>query len=457
MLDYSYFPFKNNLERIGAEDLLRLKSVSEGWYIDYKSQGIKISDFAKHLSGFANQYGGWLFIGIEESSDGTRTASKFPGIPKSDLEKVSTDIREAAAAHVNPEILYEEHIVSGPIEEIGLASNYCILIIGIPMSLNTPHIHSSGRIYRRLADQSKPKEETDRFILDELWRRGAKHQKKITQFLKSLPDLPEAQSDTAWAHIYFRPAQHQVGPEKKLSFKEFSEIIKNEEGDALGVWSPMQALQTTANGYFARQIAGNDPSLATLSFRWWHDGRARLDIPLNSYDLKEFADMNGKHKYVEEFCGLARIQGYSKIKIVDYSLLTQTLASLSNLYLQVLNFTGDERDTYSCFTLRNVFFTSPYVDSELFMERARVNSIPITTDNVISVPSEPREENMFLHTFSSRNVDFTSQEKYQPIPYLYTAPIFYKIFYSVGVVSSQGEFTKDMEAWGFDKVDSYQK
>lgn len=457
MLDYSYYPFKNDLENIGADDFLCLKSVSEGWYIDYKVQGLKIPEFAKHLSGFANQYGGWLFIGVEESSDGTRTASKFPGIPKDQLEKVSRDIREAAAAHVNPEVLYEEHIVSGPIEEIGLADGYCVLIIGIPMSLNTPHIHSSGRIYRRLSDQSKPKEETDRFILDELWRRGVKHQEKLTRFLTNIPDLPDAQSDTAWVHIYLRPAQHQVGPEKKLSFKDFSKIIKNKEGDVFGVWSPMQALQTTANGYLARQIEGNDPSLATLSFRWWHDGRARLDIPLNSYDFEAFTKMSGKHKYVEEFCSLARIQGYSKIKVVDYSLLTQALASLANLYLQILNFTGDKRDTYSCFTLRNVFFTSPYVDSELFLERARVNSIPITTDNIISVPSEPKEENMFSHDFSSRDVDFTSHEKYQPVPYLYSAPIFYKIFRSVGIISSQGEFTKDTEAWGFDKVNSYPK
>ena len=338
MLDYSYYPFKNNLENIGADDLLRLKSVSEGWYIDYKVQGLKIPDFAKHLSGFANQYGGWLFIGVEESSDGTRTAARFPGIPNDQLEKVSRDIREAAAAHVNPEVLYEERIISGPIEEIGLANGYCILIVGIPMSLNTPHIHSSGRIYRRLADQSKPKEETDRFILDELWRRGTNHQEKVTHFLKTIPDLPDAQSDMAWAYIYLRPAQHQVGPERKFSFDDFSRIIKNKDVSALGVWCPMQALQTTADGYLARQIDGNDPSLATLSFRWWHDGTARLDIPLNSYDFDSFSEVRDKHKYVDDFCELARRQGYSNIKIVDYSLLAQALASLANFYLQILNF-----------------------------------------------------------------------------------------------------------------------
>ncbi len=158
MLNYSYYPFKKELEKIDAEDLLLLKEVSEGWYIDYKVKGLKVIDLAKHMSAFANQYGGWLILGVEESSDGSRTPSEFVGMPKADLEKVSRDIREASAAHVNPEILYEEKVIDGPLEQIGLVEGKSILILGIPMSHNTPHIHSSGRIYRRLADQSKPKE-----------------------------------------------------------------------------------------------------------------------------------------------------------------------------------------------------------------------------------------------------------------------------------------------------------
>lgn len=452
MLSYSYYPFKNSLEEIDSCDLLNLKFVSEGWYIDYKEKGIKVSDFAKHLSAFANQYGGWLLVGIKENSDGSRTASEFPGIPNNELEKVLRDIRESAAAHVNPEVLYEEKVINGPIEEVGLIDGNSILIIGIPMSLNTPHIHSTGRIYRRLADQSKPKEETDRFILDDLWKRGNDHQVKTTQFLTKIPDLPNSQSCSPWVHIYFKPAEHQLGPDAKLSFGDFSKIVKNKEKDVLGVQCPMQALQTTADGYLARQIEGKDPSLATLSFRWWHDGTARFDIPLSLFDLDGFLDTHSTNNYAKTFCHLADRLGYSNIKIVDYSLLVQAVASLTNLYIQILNFTGDRRDTCSCFTLRNVFHTSPYVDSELFLKRIQEDSIPLTTDDVITIPQEPKESNMFVHSYSSRDVDFTSQTEYQPIPYLYSIPIFYHIYQSVGIVSSLDDFTEDAEAWGFNKI-----
>lgn len=452
MLNYSYYPFNKNLEDIDAEDLLLLKEVSEGWYIDYKSQGLKIVDLAKHMSAFANQYGGWLILGVSESSDGRRTASEFVGIPKSGLKKVSTDIREASAAHVNPEILYEEKVIDGPLEKIGLDEGNSILILGIPMSHNTPHIHSSGRIYRRLADQSKPKAETDRYILDDLWNRGNDRKKKLTKFLTDIPALPTSQSETPWAHIYFKPAQGQLGSSSRLAFSEFSNIVKNVDQSISGVHAPMEGVYSTTDGFVARQIQGNDLSLATLSLRWWHEGVARFDIPLNQYDLHGFIDTHDKHKYGEDYSMLAHELGYSNIKIVDYSIFIQAVASLTNSYLHMLKVIGDTRDVYSCFTLRNVFHTSPFVDSNRFVKRAREYSIPLTMDKDITVPKEPSEENMFFHENSKQEIKFDSFEEYQLVPYIFSMPIIYRIFEAVGIVSDVDDLVSDTEAWGFSKV-----
>lgn len=454
MLNYSYYPFKKDLENIDAEDLLLLKEVSEGWYIDYKVQGLKITDFAKHISAFANQYGGWLILGVNENSDGSRTASEFIGIQRTDLEKISRDIREATSSHINPEVLYEEKVIDGPLEEIGLDEGKSILILGIPMSQNTPHIHSSGRIYRRLADQSKPKQETDRYILDELWRRGNDKKSKISEFLTYTPPLPSSQSEAPWAHIYFKPSQGQLGPAMRLTFAKFSNIVRNTDKSVLGVHAPMQGVNSTADGFVARQIEGNNPSLATLTFRWWHDGVARLDIPLNVFDLEGFFETHDKNKYVKDYCGLAYGAGYSDIKIVDYSMFVQAVASLANCYLQMLKETEDTRDIYSCFTLRNVFHTSPFVDSEKFIERAHKYSIPLTVDDNIVVPEDPSEENMFFHESSKRNVNFGSYEEYQPVPDIFSLPIVFRVFEAVGIVSDPDEFLDDIEAWGFNKVNN---
>jgi len=453
-LNYSYYPFKNNLEGIDKDDLLLLKEVAEGWYIDYKSQGLKIADFAKHLSAFANQYGGWLIIGINENPGGSRTASEFVGIPKNDVEKVSRDIREASAAHVNPEVLYEEKLIDGPIEEIGLVEGRSILIIGIPMSRNTPHIHSSGRIYRRLADQSKPKEETDRYILDELWKRGNNHQIKVTKFLTEIPKLPISQSEAPWAHIYFKPSEGQPAPVGRLKFEDFSNIVKNSNKDIVGVHAPMQAISATSNGFVARQIEGNDPSLASLCIRWWHDGTVRFDIPFSQYEFSDFLKSHDKNKYAKEYCKLAHKIGYKDMKIVDYSIFFQVVASLSNCYLHMLKTMEDQRDIHSCFTLRNVFHTSPYVDSELFIGRSKEFSLPLTMDQEVSIPKEPSEATMFFHEKSKRNVNYESSEEYPSVPFSFSLPIVYRIFEAVGIVSNTEDFMSDIESWGFSKVNN---
>ena len=131
MAYYNYNPFNKDIKNIESVDLTVLKDVYEGWYIDYKQKSIKISDIAKHLSAFANQYGGWLFFGIRESEK--KSAGEFVGINKSEIGKLSISIREAATAHSNPEIYYEEKIVYGPDHHICLAEENAILIIYIPM------------------------------------------------------------------------------------------------------------------------------------------------------------------------------------------------------------------------------------------------------------------------------------------------------------------------------------
>ncbi len=447
MLNYSYNPFKNALEEIDGSDLLLLRDVAEGWYVDYKSLGLKIDDYGKHLAAFANQYGGWLIIGVTEKNDGSRTADKFVGIHNADVEKISLQLREAAASHVNPTVLYEEKIIKGPIEEIELENDKSIIIVGIPRSLNTPHIHSSGRIYRRLADQSKPKEETDRFILDELWKRGNEHQKNVTQFLTQIPRLPEKQSNSTWAHIFFKPSESQLPPKKDLEFNQFLDIVTNANDCVTSPYAPMQAIHTTAKGYVARQIENNDPSLAALAINWFNDGSVRLDIPLNCYDMPNFLETHDKNQFAEEYCRIAYEAGYRNMEIVDFSIFVKILAALSNCYLHMLEAIDDKRDIYSCFTLRNVFYTSPYVDSAKFIERIKKFSLPLTTEQEIVFPQEPTDENMFLHGIERPS----SYEEIFPLPIMFVLPIVFKVFNSVGIVQDIETFASDIDAWGFGK------
>ncbi|GAG88652.1 unnamed protein product, partial [marine sediment metagenome] len=166
-----YNPFKNSFAELKPSDLKELYSVSEGWYVEYKSQQISVKKLGKSISSFANQYGGWLIMGVEEDQK-TLAAKSFPGIDIAEIECVYQNLRNASKDVVNPEVYYETKEFRGPIKEIGLNRDRAILIIRIPPGPEPAYIHSDGRIYRRVADSSDPKSETDRALLERLWDRA---------------------------------------------------------------------------------------------------------------------------------------------------------------------------------------------------------------------------------------------------------------------------------------------
>ncbi|MBW8185503.1 AlbA family DNA-binding domain-containing protein [Shewanella nanhaiensis] len=445
-MHYSYSPFKKRLNDIDHEDLLLLRDVSEGWYVDYKIKGLKVADFAKHLSAFANQYGGWLIIGIAESTNGTRTAGDFVGIENSHVEKVCTDIREASSAHINPEVFYDERIVRGPIKEIGLEAGKSIIIICVPTSFNTPHIHSSGRIYKRVADQSKPKEETDRYQLDKLWLRNQEHKKKVSDLLTTIPELSSIQSSTPWLHVYLKKSDFQIPPSENLSFSSFRSIVQEQGDKLLRSFAPLESVSTTANGYIARQVKGNAPMCNCLTLRWFHDGVVRLDIPLNSYGIEDFCiQYKGNKNAVEFFKNLRENvdqKYYEHIRIVDYSLLATTLNSLYGTCLYLFNEIDDVRNSFSCFTLRNTAHSFPFFDTESFIEKVNQDGLPLTHENLISMPVNPTEESMDLIDIDYDSLDFSSCMDVTMAITELSVSTMTKVLFTVGAFIETDDFNK---------------
>jgi hypothetical protein len=430
MLSYSYYPFKNVLENIDGSDLLLLRDVAEGWYIDYKRENIKQDDYAKQLCAFANQYGGWLIIGVEESQEkeNQRMASDFIGIDTNEIGNVTLRIREAASSGVNPEVLYEEKVINGPIHDIGLKEGKSIIILGIPASNVTPHIHKSGRVYRRIADQSKPKEETDRFILDELWKKGEKHKQRLHKLLTDLPPMNDGQADVPFLHVFFYPSSTQLVPAKKLTIKEFRNISINLDDQVKGLTVELDSSYRAVNGYVGRQVHNNNPLDNGLTLRWWDDGRARMDIPLNTYNNAGLLEATKYSHNAIEFEKLLS----DGTRVVNYSNLVLVLMAACNMYTHMLKCTGDKRHIYSCFTLRNVFHTVPFIDSSDYVTQCYEYSVPYVLESDIVYPELPDEDNMMLH--KTHNADFSLK-------------LILEICKGIGVVGDEKEFFANLPKW----------
>jgi hypothetical protein len=452
MYEYPFNPANKDPAGLVADDLVVLRNVAEGWYVDYKRESLDVGSIAKHMSAFANQFGGWLYFGVEEANDGSRTAGAFPGIPKQEIPALSLKIREAIGAHVTPPLLYEEHVIYGPSDIIGLAAHHAVVIVGIPQGPDPPYIHSSGRVFRRLADQSKPGAEVDRHALDGLWERGKSFRSKISDRLRRTPELPEEQEQSTWAFIFLVPDLRLPWPATEISYEAFRRITRNEHGELAGSTSmPLQEVRSSEFGFIARQSGEGDPQFAKAGFRWWHDGVARLDIPISTWGLEEFGKHAMHYSCSKSFVEELLTQGHNDPSICDFSMLLYGIASLTNLYLKLRETTSDERPLYTACELRNVFYKVPFFNSLKYIEKCRVDRIPVVTDRVLVFPERPYFDNMFnlIDRKTADEIQGTPAEILAATPFFRTAPIMHWILNSVGIASDAQGFATDPDIFRF--------
>ena len=143
-------PFEKSLKEITENDLERLKSVAEGWYIEYKRERPKPNKIAKSIASFANSKGGLYFIGIEEDKN-TNQAKSIVGVGDT-----PDSIRDSVRGYINPFPFFETY-------SIVLSNSKKVIMVVVPESYNVPHIHSDGRVYCRQGSASDPVPENDRY------------------------------------------------------------------------------------------------------------------------------------------------------------------------------------------------------------------------------------------------------------------------------------------------------
>jgi hypothetical protein len=447
MYQYAFNPFGKDLDLVSETDLLALTTVAEGWYLDYKEQPISVADLAKHLCAFANQFGGWLIFGVAEAIDGSQTAGSFTGLSEDDLAVLTLRVREAATAHASPSILYEEKRV--PVA----GGTRSTLIIGIPMGASTPYIHSSGRVYRRLGDQSKP--ESDRHALDQLWERGKQTQHLLASRLRQIPEYPDSQRDTSWVHVHFVPDLRMPDQRSELSMSAFRAIASGHSTPNFGLAAPMTSVQSAMGGYVARQTRKETASLGSLTLRWWRDGVCRVDIPINRYSVS--SRMPPVYRHFSAFARAAIEQGYEDSGICDFTYFLQSLAALMNAYTYIRSETNDSRPLYATFRLRNFSHVVPFYDSSAYLKQCSDTALPFMLEGDIEFPADPDFQSMIpLRQRGLTNFpDALSESDLRNAnAILAIAPLVGNIFNSAGMLWDVDEFIADRDLYRLDSLHS---
>jgi schlafen family protein len=381
-----FSPFDKPLESLAAADLDRLRGVAEGWYVEYKSEVSKAPDVAKSVSALANTYGGWVFYGVEEKSKAEPVAGSFPGIEVGDADAALQRIRQAVAQHMNPAAHFDARAVAG--DGVTFASDRVVICVRVPQSLAAPHVHSSGRIYRRVADGSEPKPENDRHLLDQLFRRSDDLRKQFAEWVDRDPELSRDEEEAPYLRLMtIADPWGDESPWLETNTAELKPLFAERPGLVSSV--PFDVIYTSSRGYVARQ-EGNDPHNLGLTWRFRESLVSDVYVPLNLYAVNApyalHDDLDG-YEQADRFVELLEAKAYSSPRVVDLNLLFNVLVGVVEIQQRLLAKANWTKSYFVKARLLNVWRTVPFLDVDAVMDRFEADGLPVCLDGLVTAPS----------------------------------------------------------------------
>mgnify|MGYP001184366901 CR=1 FL=1 len=389
-----YSPFDKQVRDLQTADLKALKHASEGWYIEYKQESPNAAALAKSLSAFANTYGGWLFLGVQEESKVNPVAGAFPGVPRDDVDSILQRLRKSSTDHLNPTPHFETKVVWGPDSDIGLPENHAVICVWTPRSSTAPHVHKSGQIYRRVADASEPKAENDRFILDQMWRRADDLKRSHREWYDRDPELSTNEKSLPYVRLMLIADRWE---ERDIWIGEDDAKIRAALGETGGVSSiPFDTVHTSGSGYIGRQLNGNDPQNLSLTWRLGRNLVNDVFIPLplfqpNHRDLLTL-DLSG-YEHTQRFIALLGRYSTNALRVVDLNYVFNILVGVAEIQERLCKLADWTESYHIKVKLLNCWRTIPYIDVSDALAKFEEHGLPMCLDSMVALPRPIGPEN----------------------------------------------------------------
>lgn len=147
--------------QISKEDIeiLLASDDDENFFFEYKNEDVTTKKLIKEISAFANTYGGYIIIGIDDDK-------KISGCTKWDEQKIHITIHDS----ITP-------IPNFDVKKVSIDKEKNIYIIKIEEGSHPPYITNTGKIYERVSSGSFPINESLKLI--QLYYKREDQNKKI--------------------------------------------------------------------------------------------------------------------------------------------------------------------------------------------------------------------------------------------------------------------------------------
>ena len=372
-----FSPFSAPLVRTVSSDLKEFYSISEGWHVEYKSLPIPPKDLAKSLSSFANQYGGWLVLGVVENKRDL-TAEEFPGLSEQQVSNVVQTLRDASRDCVNPEVYYEHRVFDGPIKEIDLPAGKSIVVVHIPQGPEPPYVHADARIYRRVGDSSAPKPETDQSILDRLSRRAQQSRDRLEQMVTRVPLTSKGEEDNCYLHMTITSDPYEIGGHRfGGTFEDFSEIMGKDP-------IPFDNIFTRAGGFVARHITSNDPYYRLLTWDFDRYCHSFITLPINILNTRD--ETLASYNIGSSFAELVDPFPPLSSRLLDLNQVFKATWAIATIHRRL----AAKADIYGPFYfksyIQNAWRKVPFLDMPSFLSHVQKFGVPVVQEDDVLAP-----------------------------------------------------------------------
>jgi hypothetical protein len=385
----TYNPFKKNIgEVLTADDLKDLLSenVSEGYYVEFKETFRTNLHIARSIASFANTYGGWYIVGVKTNSQ--NVATDICGFDLSSYPDPISKVREVTKSNIDPTPIFYTQLIA-------LEGNRGVLTVYVPTGQETPFITKDGRIYRRVADSSDPISETNRYALDRLVDRGREVIKHFKKFCKDERTFMRGQSDTAWVNIFLSPYPLDIMPYFELptgeKLRELLDKTKTPVKVLLGEENsfdietniPFNSGKITHRSFILRQVQPENIALNTVTIELFNDGRAKFLLPIDFMQpIQEGSIKSDRLRWLLESYNADQLD---LLRFFDVGRLWGVISYVLTFHQLWLD-QKQSIDLRVAVTLKNIWQSVPFVDSDDYATYIEECGLPISQTDLINLP-----------------------------------------------------------------------
>jgi len=261
-------------------------------------------------------------------------------------------------------------------------------VVCIPLGNNSPYLHHSGRIYRRVGDASDPIPVTDRHSLDLLFQRGQNRCTEFANLITQESRISEAEQSASYLTLYFftDPWGSRV-QSSKIDFERFASLMMDSSLESGRV--PFDNIFTSSDGLLARQVKSNDPYRRGFTWKYYRNCTSEITIPLSSVrlgtgaELREFLDGYEQAAYFIEQCAAHRLtDGWLVDLSQSFFILCSIMIRLNRLY----EIEGLSWPVFLKARISGTWRRIPFLDIPDYAEFISVYGIPIVQQQECYAP-----------------------------------------------------------------------